>query len=221
MGVLQLEMAAGETVVAEAGAMVSKSPGMDLEVSLTARRGAGFVAFLKAFLFALIRKFVGGDTFILNHFTATAPGQLMLAPAFAGSIERRELAGGSIVLRAGAYLASTGDVDMRVRWGGLRALFAREGLFFVEVFGTGTVWFASYGAVEAMRCEGSLVVDNGHVLAFDPQLDFRIRSAGGGLMGFVASGEGLVCEFQGNGIIWVQTRNVDALVSWITPLLPE
>jgi uncharacterized protein (TIGR00266 family) len=220
MGVLEVHLDAGESIVAEAGAMVAKDRAIDLEVALTAERSPGFLAVMKAFVFALLRKVVGGESFIMNHFTARAPGRLVLAPTFAGSIERRELAGGSIILRAGAYLASTGDVHMALRWGGLRALFAREGLFFLEMSGTGSVWFSSYGAVEALTCVGTLVVDNGHILAFDPQLDFSIRAPGGGLLGLAASGEGLVCEFQGRGTVWVQTRNVQALVSWISPLLP-
>ncbi len=220
MGVLELQMDAGDRVVAEAGAMVAKDRCVDLDIALTIERSPGFWPVVKAFFFALARKLVGGETFILNHFTALAPGRLVLAPTFAGSIERRDLAGGSVVLRAGAYLASVGDVHMTLRWGGLRALFAREGLFFLELSGTGSVWFSSYGAAEALRCDGTLIVDNGHILAFDPQLTFEIRTPGGGLLGLAASGEGLVCEFTGTGTVWVQTRNVQALVSWISPLLP-
>ncbi len=220
MGVLEVHLEAGEAIVAEAGAMVAKDRSIDLEIALTPERTPGFWNVVKAFFIALVRKLVGGETFIVNHFTALAPGRLVLAPTFAGSIERRDLAGGSIILRAGAYLASAGNVHIALRWGGLRALFAREGLFFLEVSGHGSVWFSSYGAVEAMRCEGNLIVDNGHVLAFDPQLDFQIRAPGGGLLGLAASGEGLVCEFTGRGTVWVQTRNVQALVSWISPLLP-
>ena len=219
-GVLEFELAGGETVVAEAGAMVAKDRCVNMEISLSPERSPGFLSIVKAFLLAVVRKLVGGETFVLNHFSALAPGRLVLAPTFAGAIEHRKLEGGSIMLRAGAYLASVGDVHLAVRWGGLRALFAREGLFFLEVSGTGTVWFSSYGAVELMKCEGSLIVDNGHILAFDPQLDFSIRAPGGGFMGFAASGEGLVCEFRGTGHVWVQTRNVQALVSWISPLLP-
>jgi len=220
MGVLEVEFSPGETLVAEAGAMVAKDRGIDLEVALTPEREPGFWNVVKAFFVALVRKLVGGETFVLNHFTASRAGRLVLAPTFAGAIQSRDLAGGSIILRAGAYLASAGNVHIALRWGGLRALFAREGLFFLEVSGHGTVWFSSYGGVEAMRCEGSLVVDNGHILAFDPQLDFAIRAPGGGFLGFAASGEGLVCEFTGTGTVWVQTRNVQALVSWISPLLP-
>jgi uncharacterized protein (AIM24 family) len=39
-------------------------------------------------------------------------------------------------------------------------------------------------------------------------------------LGFLASGEGIVCEFQGQGRILIQTRNTGALVDWLTPMLP-
>jgi uncharacterized protein (AIM24 family) len=78
----------------------------------------------------------------------------------------------------------------------------------------------SYGAIDEVHCNGTYVVDNGHIVGFDASLNFTIRSAGGGLMGLVASGEGLVCEFSGQGRILIQSRNTSALVGWLTPLLP-
>ena len=65
------------------------------------------------------------------------------------------------------------------------------------------------------------MVDNGHLVGYEGDLQMNIRSAGGGLLGFVAGGEGLVCEFQGTGKIYVQSRNLNSLVGWLTPLLPQ
>jgi uncharacterized protein (AIM24 family) len=39
-------------------------------------------------------------------------------------------------------------------------------------------------------------------------------------MGLFASGEGLVCEFTGQGRVLIQTRNTQTLVSWLSRLLP-
>jgi uncharacterized protein (TIGR00266 family) len=125
-----------------------------------------------------------------------------------------------MMFSAGSYLASAGDIDLKMRWGGLRAILSKEGAFFVEARGTGEVWVTSYGAIEEVYCNGSYIVDNGHIVGFDSNLTFNIKSAGGGLLGFMASGEGLVCEFQGTGRILIQTRNTGSLVSWLTPMLP-
>ena len=63
-------------------------------------------------------------------------------------------------------------------------------------------------------------MDNGHLVGYEGQLTFQIGSAGGGLVGLVASGEGLVCHFNGRGRVYVQSRNLQSLASWITRILP-
>jgi uncharacterized protein (TIGR00266 family) len=175
---------------------------------------------MKAFFIALIRKFVGGETFFVNHFSSPQGGFVWLAPSLSGDIKHIPLQGNAMLFSAGAYLASMGEVDLKMRWGGLRAIFAKEGAFFVEASGQGDLWVTSYGAIEEVQCNGTYIVDNGHIVGFDSGLKFKIKSAGGGLMGLFASGEGLVCEFEGTGRILIQTRNLGALVEWLTPMLP-
>ena len=108
-----------------------------------------------------------------------------------------------------------------MKFGGLRGLLAREGLFFLEVSGRGDLWFTSYGGVEAIDVNGTYLVDNGHLVGYEGNLRLSIRSAGGGLLGLAASGEGLVCELSGQGRVWIQTRNLQSLVGWLTPMLPR
>lgn len=201
--------------------MVARRGPVEMDTRLNAGRRGGFLSAVKALLVALVRKLLGGETMMVNEFQASGPAEVWLAPAFSGAIAHRRLEGGSLLLGAGAFLAMAGDLDMRLRWGGLRGLLSREGLFFVEVSGTGDLWITSYGGTHVVDVDGSYVVDNGHLVAFDPALDFRIRAAGGGALGLVASGEGLVCEFHGRGQVTVQARNVNALVGWLTPLLPD
>lgn len=217
---LRVDLAAGDTVVAEAGAMVARHPDVSMEVKLNAGRRAGFFAKLRAFFVALLRKLVGGETFFVNHFRGERAGSVWLAPALSGQIVHRRLDGSEkLTLVAGAYLASMGDVDMRLKWGGMRGVLSKEGLFFLELSGTGDLWFTSYGGIVPIDVRGSYVVDNGHLVGFEGALRFRVRAAGGGVMGLVASGEGLVCEFEGDGRVYVQSRNVDALAGWLAPLL--
>lgn len=217
---LQVNLAPGEVIVAEAGSMVARSSSLQMEVKMNAGRNAGFFGKLKAFFIAFIRKIVGGETFFVNHFSSPQGGWVWLAPSLSGGIKPIQLAGNSMIFSAGAYLASAGDIDLKMRWGGLRAILAKEGAFFVEASGNGQIFVTSYGAVDEVYCNGSYIVDNGHIVGFDSSLNFKIRSAGGGLMGFMASGEGLVCEFQGQGKILIQSRNTGSLVDWITPMLP-
>jgi uncharacterized protein (TIGR00266 family) len=217
---LQLSLAPGETIIAEAGSMVARSSSLQMEVKMNAGRNPGFFGKLKAIMIALIRKLVGGETFFVNHFSSPQGGFVWLAPALSGGIKHIPLQNTSMIFSAGAYLASAGDIDLKMRWGGIRAILSKEGAFFVEAMGSGDLWVTSYGAIDEVYCNGSYIVDNGHIVGFDSSLTFKIKSAGGGLLGFMASGEGLVCEFQGQGRILIQSRNTGALVSWLTPMLP-
>jgi uncharacterized protein (TIGR00266 family) len=217
---LQLALAPGEIVIAEAGSMVARSSNIQMEVKLNAGKNAGFFGKLKAIMIALLRKVIGGETFFVNHFSSPQGGFVWLAPSLSGGIKHIPLQNSTMMFSAGSYLASSGDIDLKMRWGGLRAILSKEGAFFVEARGTGEVWITSYGAIEEVYCNGSYIVDNGHIVGFDSNLTFNIKSAGGGLLGFMASGEGLVCEFQGQGRILIQTRNTSSLVSWLTPMLP-
>ncbi len=217
---LQVQLAPQEVLIAEAGTMVARASHVQMEVKLNAGRSPGFFAKLKAVMIALIRKFVGGDTFFVNHFSSPQGGWVWLAPPLSGSMKHIPMQGQALIMNAGAYVASAGEVDLKMRWGGLRSILAKEGAFFVEASGQGDLWITSYGAIDEVWVNGSYIVDNGHLVAFDSTLNFNIRSAGGGLMGFMASGEGLVCEFTGQGRVLIQSRNTSALVDWVSRMLP-
>lgn len=218
---LRVDLAPGELVVGEAGAMVARHQQLEMAVKLNADPGAGFFATLKSLFVALIRRVIGGETFFVNHFTTSSPGSVWLAPPLAGQVVHRRLNGELLLLSTGAYLAHAGDVRLRVKFGGLRGFLAKEGAFFLGVTGHGDLWFTSYGGVEVVDVNGSYLVDNGHLVGYEGNLTLSIRSAGGGLLGLAASGEGLVCEFRGQGRVWIQTRNLQSLVGWLSPMLPR
>jgi len=214
---LKVDLEPGEELIAEAGAMVARSTEMTMRVSMNAGKNPGFFQKIGGFFVAIIRKLIGGETFFVNTFSAPTPASVWLAPTMAGSVEVYHVSPStSLVLSTGAYVASAGDVDMKMRFGGLRGLLAKEGLFFLEMHGQGTVWFNSYGGVEVVDVDGTYIVDNGHIVGFEGDLNFNIRGAGGGIKGFFLSGEGLVCEFTGKGRVFLQARNVGSLVEQLT-----
>lgn len=217
---LRVDLMPGQTVVAEAGAMVARHSGVNMEVKMNASPSAGIWDKIKAFFIAFIRKIVGGETFFVNHFTATQNGSVWIAPTLAGQVSYRRLQGERLTLSTGAFLASNGNLDIKLKFGGFKSLLAKEGAFFLEISGDGELWFTSYGGIHAVDINGPFMVDNGHLVGFEGNVTFSIKSAGGGVMGFVASGEGLVCEFNGQGRIYLQSRNLGSLVGWLSPLLP-
>lgn len=218
---LRVDLQPGQVLVAEAGSMVARHAHVTMDVAMNAGRRAGLLDTIWAFLIALVRKVVGGETFFVNRFTCSQPGRVWIAPTMSGQISHRRMQRGQrLVLSAGAYLASAGDIDVKVKFGGLKSILAKEGAFMLEVSGEGDLWFASYGGIHAIPVRGPFVVDNGHLVGYEGHLRMSIRSAGAGVLGLLASGEGLVCEFDGQGTVYVQSRNVGSLIGWLTPLMP-
>jgi uncharacterized protein (TIGR00266 family) len=216
---LKVQLQPGETIQAEAGAMVRRTPALVMDTRLNAGRKPGFFAKLKAIFVGFMRKVLGGETMFVNDFHGPQGGEVVLAPPLSGHIMHRQLTPQSkLYVQTGSYLASTGEVDTKLKFGGLKSMLGGEGLVLLECSGNGDVFLNSYGSIVEIPVNGSFVVDTGHIVAFDGSLDFRVKSAGG-LKSFLFSGEGLVCEFSGQGSLFIQSRNLGALVGWLTPLL--
>lgn len=216
---LKIQLAANEQIQAEAGAMVRRTSQLTMDTRLNAGRRAGFFAKIMAIFVAFARKLLGGETMFVNDFHGPQGGEVVLAPSLSGQISHHQLSGGrTLFVQTGSYLASSGTVDTKIRWGGLRAMFGGEGLVLLQCSGDGDLFVNSYGGIVAMPVNGKFIVDTGHIVAFDGSLDFRVRGVGG-MKSFLFSGEGLVCEFSGQGTVWIQSRNMGALVGWLTPLL--
>lgn len=208
----------GESIVAESSAMVAMSTKLDVDTTFNGSRGAGAVEWLTAAFVGLVRKFVAGETMFVNVFTARSDGQeVLLAPAMIGDLVHVGLDGTrKIVVQASSFVACTPGVKQRLVWGGLAMLFSGEGAFFLECSGRGELLFNSYGGLEEIAIDGPYVVDSGHVAAWEGKLTYKLKKAGGWGTA-VLSGEGLVVEFEGQGTVWMQTRNLSSLVSWISP----
>ncbi|HTN87684.1 MAG TPA: TIGR00266 family protein [Sorangium sp.] len=202
----------GEQIIAESGAMVARDTAIDMKTSLQ----GGLASALK-------RRLTAGESLFQNTFTATAPMQSMrLAPAPEGSIERIILRSGmEAFLQSGAYLASTPGITLDTKWQGARGFFA-GGLSLLRAYGEGLIWFSSYGGIHTIdvgREHQGYICDNTHLLAFTEGLRYQVRKLAG-LKGLFLSGEGLVCEFQGHGRLWLQTRNPGSLSAFLHPFRP-
>lgn len=208
---LLVGLGGGESVCAEAGAMVSMSGGVEMQ---TSARGGLFGA--------LKRSVLGGESFFMNTFEARDSGEVSFAPALPGDIYTVELDGETIFAQSGSFIASVGDVQIDTKWGGGKTFFSKEGLFLLKISGKGTVFLSSYGAIHEINLGAGekYVVDTGHMVAFDESVRYGVKAAGG-LKSTLFSGEGLVCDLTGPGRIMIQTRSADAFVSWLVPQIPR
>ncbi|WP_040910870.1 TIGR00266 family protein [Leptospira broomii] len=207
---LKLRLGPGQSIKSEAGAMVYMSSGIGIETKM----GSGFLS-------ALSRKFLGGESFFFNTYTApSAGGEIGLAPELPGDIVELDMNGKTILVQAGAYLASDEAVQIVSKFGGLRSLLGGEGLFLLELSGIGKAFLSAYGSIFPIDVQGGYTVDTGHIVAFDSSLQFTVGKAGGSWKSTLFSGEGLVANFTGNGTLWIQSRVPSGFISWLTRLLP-
>lgn len=206
---LRLGLARGERIKAEAGAMVAMSPGIELQARASGKGLLGTIAAA-----------VGGEAIFGSLFTAREAGELTLAPSVPGDIVALKLSQQTIYAQGGAYLAGAEDLELSTQ-GSLRAMMGGEGLFLSKITGSGDLFLTAYGSViEKTLAPGEVwVVDTGHMVALESSVSYQIRTAARGLFSSVATGEGLVAEYQGPGRVWVQTRNLRALAGILSPLL--
>lgn len=197
----------GEKITAEAGAMTS----MDGQLSMTTKFSGGFFP-------ALLRSFLGGESLFVNIFKneTSRPLTLVLSQSIIGDIVCIDLTQGPICFQPGAYIAHTPGVKMGVRWAGFASFFAGEGFFKLQLSGNGRVFFGAYGGISEKHIRGEFIVDNAHLVAYDPSIKMSIGLSGG-FLGSLTSGEGLVNRLKGNGKIYLQSRSVGGLVNYLRP----
>lgn len=209
---LTVRLASGEKMRAEAGAMVAMSPTIDI-ASKTQGKGLG----------GMFRAAVGGEGLFASEFTASGgAGEVVLAPATPGDVVEFDLQGKTLYAQSGAYLAGDADLELGTK-GSFKAMISGEGLFLQTITGTGKAYLACYGAVMTrdLAPGETYIVDTGHMLAFEEGVNYRVKMVSKGLFSTMASGEGLVAEFQGPGRLWIQSRNLSGFAALLTKLLPD
>ena len=204
---LEVELAPGESITAESGAMASMDAALDLKATLN----GGFFA-------GLARKFLGSESLFINNFinNSDVARKLTLTTQHPGDLYELRLNNSAINLEGGAYVCSTPGVTLSLRWAGIPSFLAREGLFKLVASGTGSVWFGSYGAFVKKELQGEYIIDSGHLVAYDPSIRLKTQLSNG-IIGSVTSGEGLVTRLEGSGSFWLQTRSLSGLASWVNP----
>ncbi|TDT43912.1 uncharacterized protein (TIGR00266 family) [Halospina denitrificans] len=200
---LNVNLAPGETIIAESGAMSSMAP----DVELRAKTNGGFWR-------ALLRKLFGGESFFISHYTNQSGGsrRITFVQSTPGQMQYLDLEQNDrFCLQPGALIASSEGVKLGLRWAGFISWLAREGLFKLVVSGKGRVWYGACGALVEKMIDGEYIVDTSHLVAYSPSLRLRMRRSGG---------EGGVTRVVGKGKLVVQTRSVRSISEWVNPNLP-
>jgi len=125
--IIAWEMAAGQSIIAQKDAFMAAQEGVELEIHLRKRLGAGLF---------------GGEGFILQRITG--PGLALFE--IAGDVREYELAPGEVLKVDPGHIAMYEpqvDYDIAAVKGLTNVLFSGEGLFLATLRGPGKVWLQS------------------------------------------------------------------------------
>lgn len=204
---LKIDLAPRQMLIVETGAMASQDSQIEIETLMN----GGFFS-------ALLMRILGGESFFVNYFVnrTEVHRQFYLSQPTPGEIVERDLNNETIYLQAGAFIARTPGIKGRAVWAGLASWMTGEGLFRLELSGTGRLWYGSYGAVVEKEVVGDYIVDSGHLLSYPPNMKLSLRLVGS-LFSSILSREGFVLRLSGNGKVQLQTRSIKGLASWLNP----
>lgn len=201
-----------QSIAAEAGAMVSMSGNVELHSEL------------KGGVFGALKRAVGGESAFVSTFTARGgAGEVTLAPGTPGSVVGIEMNNQVFKVQSTSYLAGDTSLQVDTKWGGAKSFFGGEGLFVLQVSGTGLLLVSSFGAIhrKMLRPGERYVVDSGHLVAWEGSMQYELRKATKSFFRSFLSGEGVVAEFMGPGEILIQTRNLAAFAGLLKPFFPS
>jgi uncharacterized protein (TIGR00266 family) len=207
--VAYVRLAAGETVVAEAGSLVTMSAGVEVAASLP----GGLVQ-------SVARRLVANESLIMTRFRASVNGAwVALSPRFPGDLVPVDLVPSSpLYVQSGSLLAHGENVEVGATVGNIQTVAMREGVTVLAAVGTGPLVVAAYGGLERfdLNAGEQLVVDSGHLAAWSASMRIAIGPLSG-VVSSVLTGEGIVAQFTGPGTVFVQTRSEQQIRSWLLP----
>jgi uncharacterized protein (TIGR00266 family) len=209
--IAQVLLDQGESIFSEPGAMVAFAPSGGIAVS------SGFSSGILA---STVRKVFAQENLMSVKYTAVVAGAwVYLAPKFPGDIiDIKVHLDDAISVQSGSYLAHSDGVAIAGKVGSVQTVLLKEGATILQAKGEGTLLIAAYGGIEQIPLGAGqqLVVDTGHLVAWSASISMRV----GPLNGVVSSamtGEGLVGELTGPGVVYIQTRAEQHLRSWLFP----
>ncbi len=206
---LAVDLDQGDAITAEAGSMTYMDPTVEVRTTM---REKGFFSTLGIALF-------GGQSFFVNHYSG--PGKIAFVSAPVGDIEKLDVSSGAgMIIQKSAYVASTGNLDLDVKWEGFTKGLFGQGLFMLRVHGDGDLFINTFGAIDRHTLDAgeTLVVDNFHLVGFTESCSYRVTKFGG-IKETILSGEGFVTQITGPGEIYIQTKNMREFVDWLWTLL--
>ncbi len=211
--VVVCNLAGGESVKCQKGAMCWMSPNMQME---TKTGGLG----------KMFGKALTGEALTENQYTAQGgAGMIAFGSGVPGNILAVDVSGGkTIVAQKRSFLASEMGVNVETHFQkkGAAGFFGGEGFIMQKFSGQGYVFLEVDGSTVEYELQPgqTMIVDTGSLAAMEATVNMDIQMVKG-LGNMLGGGEGLFnTVLTGPGRIWLQTMPVSSLASALIPYLP-
>jgi uncharacterized protein (TIGR00266 family) len=220
MPVLEINLDAGESVVAESGELSWMTSAIELHTAATNKAGAKGV-------FGAVKRAVSGSTLFMTEYTAQdAPGMVAFATKVPGQIMQISLDDGAeYMVHRGGYLCGeqTANLEIGFQQKISAGLFGGEGFILQHVWGTGNAWIELDGEIVTYDlADGeSIRVHPGHVGMFEKPVAFELDRIKGIKNMFLGSDGIFLAKLTGPGKVWLQTMPLANLAGAISPYLPN
>jgi len=222
---VEVELDSGETVVAEAGAMMYMEDGINFETKMGdgSKPQAGFLDKLVS----VGKRMITRESLFMTHFTHQGQGKSHVAfgAPYPGKIIAIDLdeANGELICQKDSFLCAALGTEISIAFNKRlgAGLFGGEGFILQKLRGDGMVFIHAGGTIVEKRLENSrLRVDTGCIVAFESTITYDIERAGN-LKSMIFGGEGLfVATLQGAGRVWLQSLPFSRLADRILANAP-
>ncbi len=227
---VEIELDPGESVVAEAGAMMYIEEGIGFETKMGDGSDPGKGAWGR--LKSAGKRALAGESLFLTHFTNHGGGRRKVAFAapYPGKVIAMNLAevGGRVLAQKESFLCAAMGTKLSIAFNRKlgTGLFGGEGFILQDISGDGLAFLHAGGTVVEKHLSGeTLRIDTGCIVAFEPQMEYSIERAGN-MKSMMFGGEGLfLATLSGAGRVWLQSlpfnRVVDQVIKNIPPSISE
>lgn len=228
MQFVEIGLDPGESVVAEAGAMMYKDSSIVMETIFGDGSGTGGGGFMDKLLGAG-KRLLTGESLFMTVFANRGHGKAHAAfgAPYPGNIIPVPLpsVGGTLICQKDSFLCAAKGVAIGVYFQRkiLTGLFGGEGFIMQKLDGDGTIFVHAGGTVvERQLAPGEILhVDTGCVVAIEPTVSFDIQQAGG-IKTALFGGEGLFfAVLSGPGRIWLQSLPFSRLAGRMLQAAPQ
>ena len=223
---VEVELDPGETVIAEAGAMMYMEDG----ITFAAKMGDGSNPRAGLFdkLLAAGSRVITGESLFITHFTNQGWGKRKLAFAapYPGTIVPLDLKDyrGEVIVQKDAFLCAALGTKVSITFNRRlgAGFFGGEGFILQKLQGDGKAFVHAGGTVVERQLNNEVLrVDTGCIVGFEPQIEYSIEQSGG-LRSMVFGGEGIfLATLRGSGKVWLQSMPIGKLISRLSVFGPN